>query len=140
MKIIVALSFSHQACVASLFTIEMRDHVLNQEEACKVFEICVDMFQMFREGEDSLETIIEESIEQLDECLNTIESYFTYIDANILLYGFEVSESILREDEDPELLLLIEKNDSSDEVTNVVTINVDEEGSSEHFISVLTRI
>lgn len=135
MKIIVALSFSHQACVASLFTIEMRDHVFSQEEACELLDICLEMFQMFRDGEDSLETVIEKSIDELDECFSFIESYFTYIDGNILYYGFEVSESILREDEDPELLLLVEKSDSE-----VVTVYFNGEGSSEHFISTLTSI
>lgn len=135
MKIIVALSFSHQACVASLFTIEIGEHHrFSREDALKIFEICVDFFQAFGEGEESLEAILEESIEELDEYFCTIESYFTYIDANILFYGFDVSESILREDVEPELLLLIESNES-----DIAAVNINGEGSSEQFISLLTR-
>ena len=122
----VNVSFFYTICGASVFTVELDENDRNVEQLVHTFRLIIDFFEDFRNG-DNLEELLIDLDFQFDR--------FT-LDPNLLSYGFDESESILRDgfDEQTVLVITIESEEGEGERQMIFT---DEEGSIDRFVSCL---
>lgn len=122
----VNVSFLYTICGASIFTIELDQHDRNPQQLISTFQRIIDFFEDFSNGEN------------LEELLIDLDFQFErfILDPNLLWYGFDESEAILRQDFDDQtvLVITIESEEGEGERKTIFT---NDEGSVDQFVNYL---
>lgn len=122
----VNISFFYTICGASIFTVEIDQNERNPDNLVRMFQLFVDFFEDFSNG-DNLEDLLIDMDFQFNRFI---------LDPNLLWYGFDECERILRDgfDHQTVMVITIESEEGEGERHTIFT---NEEGSMDRFVDYL---